>query len=66
LGGGEIIINEDAANQNCEELSRINESTGGRHINCEDQPTANKGKFSGGGKTESLNSFQLLALRYNG
>ena len=49
LGGGEIIINEAAANKHCETLSKINESTGGRHINCDDQPTANKGKYSGGG-----------------
>ena len=49
LGGGEIIINEEAANQNCEELSRINESTGGRHIDCGAQKTANTGKFDQGG-----------------
>lgn len=49
LGGGEIIINEEAANQNCEELSRINESTGGRHIDCKAQKTANTGKFDQGG-----------------
>lgn len=50
MGGGEVIINEEAAKLNCEELSRINQSTGGVAIPCGLQKTANKGKFDDGGK----------------
>lgn len=35
MGGGEIIINEQAATENCEELSKINKSTGGVAIPCD-------------------------------
>ena len=49
LGGGEIIINEAAAKLHCEKLDEINQSTGGRSIDCEAQKTANKGRFDGGG-----------------
>lgn len=34
MGGGEIIINEAAAKENCETLSKINQSTGGVAIPC--------------------------------
>ena len=66
LGGNEVIINENAVLLHCEELNKINQSTGGRAIDCDLQKESNTHtEMSGGGITESLNSFQLLALRYN-
>ncbi len=49
LGGGESIINEEATKIHCEELSRINQSTGGRPIECSLQKEANTGKMEDGG-----------------
>lgn len=66
LGGGEIIINEEAARQNCKELSRINESTGGRHIDCQEQKTANKGRFDKGGRPSGVKSLVILNIKATG
>lgn len=41
LGGNEVIINENAALLHCEELNRINQSTGGRAIPCDLQKNNN-------------------------
>lgn len=52
MGGGEVIINEEAAKTHCEELSEINQSTGGVAIPCDLQKEANHGpgKMEEGGK----------------
>lgn len=52
MGGGEIIINEEAAKKHCEELSKINQSTGGVAIPCDLQKEANHGtgNMEDGGK----------------
>lgn len=60
LGGGEIIINEAAAKLHCEKLDEINQSTGGRSIDCEAQKTANKGRFDGGGRAYGGNFTGLV------
>lgn len=49
VGGGESVINEQATKENCELLSEINQSTGGRPIPCDHQAEANTGKFENGG-----------------
>lgn len=55
LGGGEVIINEAAAKKHCKALNEINQSTGGRAIDCEAQKTANTGRFDNGGSVPDPN-----------
>ena len=49
LGGNEIIINENAALLHCEELDKINQSTGGRSIDCGLQKRSNTHTTMAGG-----------------
>jgi len=62
-GGGEIIINEKSSTKHCEVLSEINKDGGGVEIPCDDQPTANKGKYDGGGNiNKKINTMNLYYL----
>lgn len=50
LGGNEVIINENAVLLHCEELNKINQSTGGRPIDCGLQKKSNTHtEMAGGG-----------------
>jgi len=51
LGGNEVIINENAVLLHCEELNKINQSTGGRAIDCGLQKKSNTHtEMAGGGR----------------
>ena len=47
VGGGEIIMSEKAATDNCAELSRMNVEAGGKAFDCDEQKAANVDRASG-------------------
>lgn len=65
LGGNEVIINENAALLHCEELNKINQSTGGRAIPCDLQKKNNTHtEMAGGGQITPM--VILLYTKSNG
>lgn len=47
VGGGEIIMSEKAATDNCAELSRMNVEAGSKAFSCDEQKVANVDRASG-------------------
>lgn len=62
VGGGESIMSEATTKKYCKELSAMNQSTGGRAIDCSLQKEANTGRFDKGGKV-GKNEFELTFYR---